>query len=113
MDIVDEASEMNVDDMHNDFALLDPSLRRTGTDESRSGATHLQSPFDCEQAAEPQDCAISMERDHICIDKHGKLKRKMSGIPEEAKHESRFGITTSSRIFSILGLRRQRSSDSK
>ena len=84
--------------------------RRTGTDESRSGVNALRS-YNCEQAASPQDCAISMERDHICIDKHGKLKRKMSGIPEEVKHESRFGpmVATSSRIFSILGLRRPKS----
>lgn len=111
---VNQASKMNIDDVDaDDFALeLDLAVphRRTGTDESRSGVNPLRS-YNCEQAASPQDCAISMERDHICIDKHGKLKRKMSGIPEEVKHESRFGpmVATSSRIFSILGLRRPKS----
>ena len=102
---IDQASEMDIDENDTDDFALDPSLRRTGTDESRSGVTNL--PY-CDQPS-PQDCAISMERDKICIDKHGKLKRKMSGIPEEVKHESRFGMATSSRIFSMLGLRRQRS----
>ena len=109
---VNQASNMTIDDA-DDFALdLSESLRRTGTDESRCGIVQhgagiaLRNYCQTDQAAvSPQDCAISMERDHICLDKHGKLKRKMSGIPEEVKQESRFG--TANKIFSsMFGLRR-------
>ena len=116
---VSEASAMDIDACPGDeFALVDPSqmVRRTGTDESRAGSTSW--PTYCEQDMEqPQvmDCAITMEGDKICIDKHGKLKRKMSGIPEEGKKDGSgmFGKANTSRLFSILGFRRNQSRGSE
>lgn len=144
VDVNQVENEMSIDDSE-DFT-LDPSLlslRRTGTDESRASTGKMQAVktkrsqycCDVEMASSPQDCAISMERDGLIgIDKHGKLKRKMSGIPEDGSGGGsgsgsgsgggRFKdfflkgkgvvVNNSSRTFlSMLGLRRSSRSNSE
>lgn len=87
------ASSLEQLDDEGDFALDSSSVRRTGTNESRSG-NNLKYRVWEEQDMQPspQDRAISMEGDQVCIDKLGRLRTKMSPIdmeiiPEEAEEE--------------------------
>ena len=98
---VSRASAMETLDDDGDFD-HDPSVRRTGTNESRAsgnnagGNSNFQAYWRDEQDIQPspQDCAISMEGDQVCIDKLGRLRTKMSPvemdmdiIPEEDEEE--------------------------
>ncbi|QDZ21266.1 hypothetical protein A3770_05p37840 [Chloropicon primus] len=127
---VSQASEMELLDDDGDFAL---AVGRTVTNESRSSRNNnnnnnssnfLESYWAEEQdpmQPSPQDCAISMERDQVCIDKLGRLRTKMSPLSEEEEEEAGGGRSKSNfsswLLFSgmVLGfrkdVRRQRGRD--
>ena len=82
--------DMEMADQEDDFALSSPPLlpadvRRTGTNESRCGPCCFLRGEQAEDLVDlvehsPQDRAISMDGDHVCIDKKsGRLQTKMSG----------------------------------